>query len=92
MKFLFDIFPVILFFAAFKGAEYFPDGALSLASSFMGDGVTATTAPVFIATVTAILATILQVGWLKLKGAKVEAYALDQPRCHRGFRRPYAVA
>ena len=38
----------------------------------MGDGVTATTAPVFIATVTAILATILQVGWLKLKGAKVE--------------------
>ena len=65
MKFLFDIFPVILFFAAFKGAEYFPDGALSLASSFMGDGVTATTAPVFIATVTAILATILQVGWLK---------------------------
>ena len=72
MKFLFDIFPVILFFAAFKGAEYFPDGALSLASSFMGDGVTATTAPVFIATVTAILATILQVGWLKLKGAKVE--------------------
>ena len=72
MKFLFDIFPVILFFAAFKGAEYFPDGALSLASSFMGDGVTATTAPVFIATVTAILATILQVGWLKLKGAKVK--------------------
>ena len=33
MKFLFDIFPVILFFAAFKGAEYFPDGALSLAAS-----------------------------------------------------------
>ena len=91
MKFLFDIFPVILFFAAFKGAEYFPDGALSLASSFMGDGVTATTAPVFIATVTAILATILQVGWLKQR-RQSRAYALDQPRCHRGFRRPYAVA
>ena len=73
MKFTSTFSPGILFFAAFKGAlEYFPDGALSLASSFMGDGVTATTAPVFIATVTAILATILQVGWLKLKGAKVE--------------------
>ena len=72
MKFLFDIFPVILFFGAFKGAESFPQEALALASSFMGDGVTATTAPVFIATVTAIVATILQVLWLKIKGAKVE--------------------
>ena len=89
MKFLFDIFPVILFFAAFKGAEYFPDGALSLASSFMGDGVTATTAPVFIATVTAILATILQA---QAQRRQSRAHALDQPRCHRGFRRPYAVA
>ena len=31
MKFLFDIFPVILFFAAFKGAEHFPTEAIDLA-------------------------------------------------------------
>ena len=72
MKFLFDIFPVILFFAAFKGAEHFPDEAIGIAGSLIGDGVTATTAPVFLATVTAIIATFLQIGWLKLKGRRIE--------------------
>ena len=72
MKFLFDIFPVILFFAAFKGAEHFPAEAIDLAGSLIGDGVTATTAPVFLATVTAIVATFLQIGWLKLKGRRIE--------------------
>ncbi|WP_443744486.1 septation protein A [Sutterella sp.] len=38
----------------------------------LGDGVTATTAPVFLATVTAIAATFLQIGWLKMKRAKIE--------------------
>ena len=72
MKFLFDIFPVILFFAAFKGAEHFPAEAIDLAGSLIGDGVTATTAPVFLATVTAIVATFLQIGWLKVKRRKIE--------------------
>lgn len=72
MKLLFDLFPVILFFAAFKGAEHFPADALSLAERLLGDGVTATTAPVFLATVTAIAATFLQIGWLKMKRAKIE--------------------
>ena len=72
MKFLFDIFPVILFFAAFKGAEHFPTEAIDLAGSMIGDGVTATTAPVFLATVTAIVATFLQIGWLKLKSRRIE--------------------
>lgn len=72
MKILFDLFPVLLFFAAFKGAERFPEGALELAQRFLGDGVTPLTAPVFLATVVAIAATALQVLWLKLRGAKVE--------------------
>ena len=72
MKLLFDLFPVILFFAAFKGAEHFPADALALAERLLGDGVTATTAPVFLATVTAIAATFLQIGWLKMKRAKIE--------------------
>ena len=48
MKFLFDLFPVIVFFAAFKLAD------------------------IYVATGTAIAATFLQVGWLKLRRKPVE--------------------
>ena len=48
MKFLFDLFPVIVFFAAFKLAD------------------------IYVATATAIAATLLQVGWLKLRRKPVE--------------------
>lgn len=72
MKLLFDLFPVILFFAAFKLAEGDPEAAIALAERFMGEGLTAMTAPVFIATVVAIAATFVQVGWLMLRGRKIE--------------------
>jgi intracellular septation protein len=48
MKFLFDLFPVILFFIAFKLAD------------------------IYVATAVAIGATFIQVGWLKLRGRRVE--------------------
>jgi intracellular septation protein len=48
MKFLFDLFPVILFFIAFKLAD------------------------IYVATAVAIAATFAQVGWLKLRGRKVD--------------------
>src|SRR5918999_3240959 len=48
MKFLFDLFPIILFFIAFKLAD------------------------IYVATAVAIAATFLQVGWLKLRGKRVE--------------------
>ena len=48
MKFLFDLFPVILFFIAFK---------------FAG---------IYVATAVAIAASLLQVGWLKWRGRKVD--------------------
>jgi intracellular septation protein len=48
MKFLFDLFPVVLFFVAFKLAD------------------------IYVATVTAIAATVLQVAWLKLSGKRVD--------------------
>ena len=60
MKLLFDLFPVILFFAAFKIAEGQPDAAIALAERFMGEGLTAMTAPVFIATVVAIAAMFIK--------------------------------
>ena len=48
MKFLFDIFPVVLFFIAFKLYD------------------------IYVATGVAIAATIVQVGWVWLRGRKVE--------------------
>lgn len=48
MKFLFDLFPIILFFIAFKMAD------------------------IYVATAVAIAATFVQVGWLKLRGKRVE--------------------
>jgi intracellular septation protein len=48
MKFLFDLFPVLLFFATFKLYD------------------------IYVATAVAIAATFAQVGWLKLRGRKVE--------------------
>jgi intracellular septation protein len=49
MKFLFDLFPVILFFIAFKVSG------------------------IYVATVVAIVATFAQIGWLKLRGRKVDS-------------------
>jgi len=48
MKFLFDLFPVILFFVAFKLSD------------------------IYVATGVAIVATFAQVGWLKLRGRRVD--------------------
>lgn len=48
MKFLFDLFPVILFFVAFKAAG------------------------IYVATGVAIVATFVQVGWLALRGRRVD--------------------
>lgn len=48
MKLLFDLFPVVLFFVAFK---------------FYG---------IYVATAVAITATVLQIGWLKLRRRKVD--------------------
>ena len=48
MKFLFDLFPILLFFVAFKLSD------------------------IYVATAVAIAATFAQVGWLKLRGRKVE--------------------
>lgn len=48
-KFLFDLFPLILFFALFKATD-----------------------DIFIATAGAIVASFLQIGWIRLKGNPIE--------------------
>lgn len=73
MKFLFDLFPVILFFATFKYSEKHPDGAaLWLNQLSGGDFFLPTQAPILIATVVVIVATLAQVAWVWLRHGKVD--------------------
>jgi intracellular septation protein len=77
MKLLFDLLPVILFFVAFKVAGMSPEASVALAQTWLGplmfDGVVpAGQAPILIATAVAIVASVLQVGWLLARGRKVE--------------------
>ncbi|HYD97362.1 MAG TPA: septation protein A [Noviherbaspirillum sp.] len=77
MKFLFDLFPVILFFAMFKWGEANPDAALALAQKFLsgvvaGGEASAAQAPIMLATGIAIVATFAQIGYLLLRGRKVD--------------------
>ncbi len=77
MKLLFDLFPVILFFAVYKLGGSYPQEAAGLASTWLGGlvaggGVTEAQAPILLATAVAILASIAQVGWLLARGKRIE--------------------
>lgn len=72
MKFLFDLFPVILFFVAFKLAGANEAAAFDIAARWLGDGIAPNQAPILIATAVAIVATFGQIGWLWLRGRKID--------------------
>ncbi|NRF68729.1 septation protein A [Aquincola sp. S2] len=77
MKLLFDFLPIILFFAAYKIAGAYPDAAAAFATEHLGflvagGQVRTDDAPVMLATVVVIIATLTQVGWLKARGRKVD--------------------
>lgn len=77
MKFLFDFFPLILFFAVYKLGNNDPAAASALADQYLGGMVSggkiiADQAPIMLATVVAILATVLQVGYLMVRRRKVD--------------------
>ena len=77
MKLLFDFLPIILFFVAFKYAEAHKAWAASFATSQLGFLVSGgevgpSEAPVLLATVVVIVASLAQVAWLKLRGRKVD--------------------
>ncbi|MFL9925232.1 septation protein A [Herbaspirillum lusitanum] len=77
MKFLFDLFPVILFFGVFKLAESHPTESLQLASdllsNFMSSGpITAQQAPILLSTAVAIVASIAQIVYLLARRRKVD--------------------
>ncbi|MBL8352492.1 MAG: septation protein A [Burkholderiaceae bacterium] len=77
MKLLLDFLPILLFFATFKYAENQKDWAAAYATEHLGflvagGQVGPTEAPVMLATVVVIIASLVQVGWLKLRGRKVD--------------------
>jgi intracellular septation protein len=72
MKFLFDLFPVILFFVAFKLAGANESVAHDFAARWLGEGIAPSQAPILIATAVAIAATFCQIGWLWLRGRKID--------------------
>lgn len=72
MKFLFDLLPVILFFAAYKFAGGAPEASHQFASHWLGDGIAVSQAPILIATAVAILATVAQIAVVWLRHRKVD--------------------
>jgi len=77
MKFLFDFFPLILFFAVYKYGTGNEAAAVALAETYLdgmvsGGKIIASQAPIMLATVVGIIATVLQVGYLLLRRRKVD--------------------
>ncbi|MBC7444601.1 MAG: septation protein IspZ, partial [Polaromonas sp.] len=77
MKILFDFLPIALFFGMFKYAEANKDWAAGTATDWLGFMVSGgmvgpAEAPVLLATVVVIIATLAQIVWLKLRGRKVD--------------------
>ena len=77
MKLLFDLFPVILFFVAYKVGNSYPAVSAQLAASLLGglvaDGqIPPDQAPILLATAVAIVASLLQVGFRLVRRQKVE--------------------
>ena len=77
MKLFFDFLPIILFFGAFKLADSNADAAAAFATEHLGfivsGGVVGPTeAPVLLATVVVIIATLLQIGLTLLARRKVD--------------------
>ena len=77
MKILFDFLPIALFFGMFKYADGHKEWAASTATEWLGFMVSggvvgAAEAPVLLATVVVIVATLAQILWIKARGRKVD--------------------
>lgn len=77
MKFLLDFLPILLFFLTFKYADANKDWAAAFATEHLGSVVAGgkvgpSEAPVLLATVVVVAATIVQVAWLKAHRRKVD--------------------
>jgi len=78
MKLLFDYLPLLLFFIVYKIAGLHPAASYTLASSYLGPlvsgaGLERDQGPIMLATAVVIVATLLQVLYVKMRGQKVDA-------------------
>ena len=73
-KFLFDLFPVIIFFIAYKLGDANPEATRQLLQSLgLPQPAGVNDKPgIYLATLIAIIASIAQILWVKLRGHKVE--------------------
>ena len=73
MKLLFDLFPVILFFITFKFSGNNPESAAQLVGTLLGSAtVDVKQAPILLATVVVIVATVAQIVWVHFRHGKVD--------------------
>ncbi|WP_412480631.1 septation protein A [Azonexus sp. IMCC34839] len=72
MKLLFDLFPVILFFASFKYSEKHPELAAGWIAPLLGAAVDIKQAPILLATIVVIVATVAQIAWVHFRHGKVD--------------------
>ncbi len=72
-KFLFDLFPVILFFIAYKLGSANAEAAQAILGGFGMHAAPGGKPGIFLATLVAIIASFVQVAWVKLSGRKIDA-------------------
>ena len=73
MKLLFDLFPVILFFVTFKFSGNNPESAADLVGTLLGSAaVDVKQAPILLATIVVIVATVAQIAWVHFRHGKVD--------------------
>lgn len=77
MKFLIDLIPLLIFFGAYKYGGANAEATQAYINTHLdflvsGGSVTAEQAPIVFATLIGILANMLQIAWLKLRGHKVD--------------------
>ena len=73
MKLLFDLFPVILFFVTFKFSGNTPESAADLVGTLLGSAaVDVKQAPILLATIVVIVATVAQIAWVHFRHGKVD--------------------
>lgn len=73
-KFLFDLFPVIIFFVAYKLGDAHPEATQQILQSLgLPQPAGVNDKPgIYLATFVAIIASVMQILWVKLRGHKVE--------------------
>ena len=77
MKLLFDFLPILLFFGTFKYTEAHKEWAAAFANQHFsllvaGGQIGAAEAPVMLATLVVVAASLLQVAWIKARGKRVD--------------------